>query len=177
MWAGEFATRVSLWELLVLLFLSFYLLCKKLKNLWHALENDYEEFFECFAALSLADQDTDDFGDDSSAPPESCETDVASSFKFGFSIPIPQPEKNSLIEGLSDAIVREHIWTKLKLPPSISLIYRLRRVSKSWRELINSNIEWVALEFIRRDASGYHVCSARHYCRILSRYERLLAEI
>ena len=50
-------------------------------------------------------------------------------------------------------------------------------MSKSWRELINSSIEWVALEFIRRDASGYHACSARHYCCILSRYERLLAEI
>ena len=86
LWAGEFATRVSLWKSLVLLFLSFYLLCKKLKNLWYAPENDYEEFFECFAALSLADQDIDDFGDDSSAPPESYKTDVASSFKFGFSI-------------------------------------------------------------------------------------------
>ena len=59
-WSVETTTRVLLWESMVLFFLSFYLLCCKLKEFWQAPENEYEEFFECFAPPPLNDQDVAD---------------------------------------------------------------------------------------------------------------------
>ena len=109
---------------MVLFFLSFCLLCRKLKEFWQAPENEYEEFFECFAVLSLNGHDVVDPRD---APLEIKTLNVASSS----SCTKGPVAKSSLVGGVPDVIVHEVLWTKFTKPPSISLMLRLRRLTKN----------------------------------------------
>ena len=61
----------------------------------------------------------------------------------------------TLVAKLPDSIARVVFLSALLRCRPISLILRLRRVNKHWRDLISTTVEWVALEFTRLDASGY----------------------
>jgi hypothetical protein len=89
-----------------------------LKDLWQAPENDYEEFFDCFVALSLDEvSPSSDHGSshvESRAPPESCTCPILQSSLPRTVKSIPNnPESNSFGR-IPDAIFQEHLWAKLR---------------------------------------------------------------
>ena len=60
----------------------------------------------------------------------------------------------TLLPPLSDDLVNERIWPLLHRKTNISLLWRLRRVNRSWRENVAKSLEWAALEIVRIDAPG-----------------------
>ena len=54
-WAAEAAEETSLWDFVVLFLMSVSLLIQKLREFWAGPVEEYEEFFESFSNLSLAD--------------------------------------------------------------------------------------------------------------------------
>ena len=61
----------------------------------------------------------------------------------------------TLMPPLSDEIVLERIWPLLHRKVNISLLWRLRRVNKAWREKVGGTVEWAALEMVRVDSPGF----------------------
>ena len=61
----------------------------------------------------------------------------------------------SLLPPLSDEIVLNRIWPCLQRKVNISLLWRLRRVNKAWKESVGTTLEWTALEVVRVDTPGY----------------------
>lgn len=60
-----------------------------------------------------------------------------------------------LLPPLSDEIVLNQIWPCLQREVNTSLLWRLRRVSKAWKESVGATLEWTALEVVRIDSPGY----------------------
>lgn len=63
----------------------------------------------------------------------------------------------TLLPPLSDEIVLERIWPLLHKRVNMSLLWRLRRVSRAWRESVARSTEWAALEVVRVDTSGLNM--------------------
>ena len=61
----------------------------------------------------------------------------------------------TLLPPLSDELVLERIWPLLHKRVNISLLWRLRRVSRAWKEGVGTTLEWAALEFVRIDSPGF----------------------
>lgn len=64
-------------------------------------------------------------------------------------------EKSTLLPPLSDEIVLARIWPLLHQRVNISLLWRLRRVNRAWRESVAQSLEWAALEMVRVDTPGF----------------------
>ena len=142
-WAKEVAKQVSLWQILLFVYMALCLLYAKIQELFvgiRALVEDYDNFFDSFAALSLD------------------ETEIAAAIE---SKSPPVSKKCRLLRLVPIAITRGTVWDKLRIPPSISLLFRLRHISKGWREFVSTTEEWVALEFTRLDTPGYECFDAR----------------
>lgn len=60
----------------------------------------------------------------------------------------------TLLPPLSDELVLQRIWPLFHKRVNISLLWRLRRVNRAWRESVGRSLEWVALEFVRVDTPG-----------------------
>lgn len=60
-------------------------------------------------------------------------------------------DSSFILPPLRDSVVINILWPKLNDPPSISLLYRIWRVNKTWMRLIARTLEWNALEFIKLD--------------------------
>ena len=61
----------------------------------------------------------------------------------------------TLLPPLSTELVLTRIWPLFHRKVNISLMWRLRRVSRAWRESVSTTLEWTALEFVRIDTPGY----------------------
>lgn len=61
----------------------------------------------------------------------------------------------TLLPPLSDELVLSRVWPLLHERVNISLLWRLRRVNRAWREKVGNTLEWAALEFVRIDAPGF----------------------
>lgn len=61
----------------------------------------------------------------------------------------------TLLPPLSNELVLTRIWPLLHRKVNISLLWRLRRVSRAWRESVSMTLEWTTLEFVRIDTLGY----------------------
>ena len=119
---------------------------------------EYDEFFDSFASLSL---------DDASTIP-----------KVGCTIP-PVSENSKLLPLILDPMSTTTIWNKLRSPSSILLLYHLRRMSKGWKNFVSTTQEWTALEFTKLDTPRYEHFAARWrriYCRIIW-FERFTIEM
>lgn len=66
-----------------------------------------------------------------------------------------ETEGRTLMPPLSDELVLERIWPLLHRKVNISLLWRLRRVNKAWREKVGGTVEWAALEMVRVDSPGF----------------------
>lgn len=64
-------------------------------------------------------------------------------------------EPATLLPPLSDELVLERIWSLLHQRVNISLLWRLRRVNRAWRENVAKSLEWAALEVVRVDTLGF----------------------
>ena len=64
-------------------------------------------------------------------------------------------EAAKLLPPLSDEIVLTRIWPLLHRNVNISLLWRLRRVNRTWKESVATTLEWAALEIVRVDTLGY----------------------
>lgn len=64
-------------------------------------------------------------------------------------------EKSTLLPPLSDEIVLARIWPLLHKRVNISLLWRLRRVNRAWRDGVATSLEWAALEVVRVDNPGF----------------------
>lgn len=60
-----------------------------------------------------------------------------------------------LLPPLSDEFVLTRIWPLLHREVNVSLLWRLRRVSRAWKESVATTLEWAALEVVRVDSPGY----------------------
>jgi len=60
----------------------------------------------------------------------------------------------TLLPPLNDELVLSHIWPRLHRRVNISLLWRLRRVSRAWKEGVGTTREWAALEMVRLDRPG-----------------------
>lgn len=60
----------------------------------------------------------------------------------------------TLLPPLSDDLVLARIWPRLHQGVNISLLWRLRRVNKAWREKVSTTVEWAALDMVRVDTPG-----------------------
>ena len=60
-----------------------------------------------------------------------------------------------LLPPLSDEIVLNRIWPFLHREVNVSLMWRLRRVSRAWKRSVGTTLEWAALEVVRVDSPGY----------------------
>lgn len=75
----------------------------------------------------------------------------------------PLPDRNvgrrsggvTLLPPLSDELVFLHIWPRLQQRVNISLLWRLRRVSRAWKKGVGATREWAALEMVRIDSPGF----------------------
>ena len=77
-----------------------------------------------------------------------------------------ESEERTLLPPLSDELVLGRIWPLLHKRVNVSLLWRLRRVSRSWKEKVGTTVEWAALEMVRVDSPGYlQYLSARHESR------------
>ena len=91
-----------------------------------------------------------------------------------------------LIPSLPNALVQDHVWPLLTDCPSVTLLIFLRSVSSSWRQFLETSVEWNALRFLYMDTPGYiRVAStsgqatetvADRLLRELNNYRYLLAE-
>lgn len=61
----------------------------------------------------------------------------------------------TLLPPLSDELVFSHIWPRLHQKVNISLLWRLRRVSRAWKEGVGATREWAALEMVQVDSPGF----------------------
>ena len=119
---------------------------------------EYDEFFDSFASLS--------FDDASTVPRVGCITP-------------PVSENSGLLLLIPHLVTTTTVWNKLRSPPSISLLYRLRHVSRGWKNFVSTTQEWAALEFTKLDTPGYERFVAYwhgiHYKR--TRFERFSIEM
>lgn len=60
----------------------------------------------------------------------------------------------TLLPPLSDELVLSRIWPRLHQRVNVSLLWRLRRVSRAWKGKVGTSMEWAALEMVRVDAPG-----------------------
>lgn len=60
----------------------------------------------------------------------------------------------TLLPPLSDDLVLARIWPRLHQGVNISLLWRLQRVNKAWREKVSTTVEWAALDMVRVDTPG-----------------------
>ena len=60
-----------------------------------------------------------------------------------------------LLPPLSDELVLTRIWPLLHKRVNVSLIWRLRRVSRAWKKSVAMTLEWAAFEMVRIDSPGY----------------------
>lgn len=68
----------------------------------------------------------------------------------------PEGERRrTLLPPLDDELVLKQIWPLLHKRINVSLLWRLRRVNRVWKERIETTIEWATLEMVRVDAPGY----------------------
>jgi hypothetical protein len=141
-----------------------YLLFAKVKNLVASLRtasaDEYDEFFDSFANLSLGEL----------TPPE------AERCCMGHSAP-PVSHNGRMLLPLPDSLVTDVRWRHI--PRSISLMCRLRRVNRAWRDYIVTTVEWIALEFTKLDSRGYErfAWRWRGFHRRRTRFERYNIEI
>ena len=71
----------------------------------------------------------------------------------------------TLLPPLSDELVYRRVWPLLHRKVDVSLLWRLRRVSRAWKESVATSLEWAALEIVRVDAPGYlQYLRDRHEC-------------
>lgn len=63
--------------------------------------------------------------------------------------------RGTLLSALEDEIVMRQIWPVLHKRVNVSLLWRLRRVNRAWRNQVGNTIEWAALEVVRLDSLGY----------------------
>jgi hypothetical protein len=61
----------------------------------------------------------------------------------------------TLLPPLSDELVLTKIWPLLHRRVNVSLMWRLRRVSRDWKKSVAQTLEWAALEVVRVDSPGY----------------------
>jgi hypothetical protein len=146
-------------------------------TLWVAPVEEYDDFFDAFAELSLGDDDPRPVASRGSG---SCSvTPPGSLASVGAVTPPAHVSSGELLPPLPDLIARTALWDALRLPRSISLLYRLRRVNRRWRDFIGTTLEWTALEFTKLDNPGYQRFAwrwrGRH--RYRTRYERYNIEI
>ena len=57
-------------------------------------------------------------------------------------------EERTLLPPLSDELVLRRIWPILHERVNVSLLWRLRRVNRAWREKVGTTVEWAALEMV-----------------------------
>jgi hypothetical protein len=124
--------------------------------LWAGLAEEFEEFFDAFSSVTLGEAKGDLLYDLSTIPtfgpplvpvttPPACVTALPTRVTCG----------GQLLPLLLDSITTGVLWDKLRLPHSILLLYRLRRVNKAWHDFVGTTIEWTALEFTKMDNPGY----------------------
>lgn len=83
----------------------------------------------------------------------------------------------TLLSRLPDGLVRAVIWPMMFKKPSPSLLFRLRRVSRCWRDFEGAQLEWQALIFVRLDQPGFFQYLARNDIARPSLTSRLQFEI
>lgn len=86
-------------------------------------------------------------------------------------------EKSTLLQPLSDEIVLDQIWPLLHQRVNVSLLWRLRRVSRAWKESVARSLEWSALEIVRIDTPGFVRYLEQHCERRPSLRERVEDEL
>jgi hypothetical protein len=85
--------------------------------------------------------------------------------------------RRTLLPPLDDELVLRQIWPLLHKRVNVSLLWRMRRVSRAWRERVGTTVEWAALEVVRVDAPGYLRYLAEHGERRPSLQERVETEL
>ena len=83
----------------------------------------------------------------------------------------------TLLPPLSDELVLTKIWPLLHKKVNVSLMWRLRRVSRDWRRGVALTLEWAALEVVRIDSPGYIRFLKEHGERRPSLQERVEDEL
>ena len=63
--------------------------------------------------------------------------------------------RRTLLPPLDDELVLGRIWPLLHQRVNVSLLWRLRRVNRAWREQVSTTVEWAALEMVRVDTPGF----------------------
>lgn len=66
-----------------------------------------------------------------------------------------EKELETLLPPLTDELVLTQIWPLLHQRVNVSLLWRLRRVNKAWRDKVSTTMEWAALEMVRVDSPGF----------------------
>ena len=61
----------------------------------------------------------------------------------------------TLLPPLTDELVLAKIWPLLHKKVNVTLMWRLRRVSRDWKRSVAQTLEWAALEVVRVDSPGY----------------------
>ena len=64
-------------------------------------------------------------------------------------------DEATLLPPLSDELVLSQIWPLLHKRVNVSLLWRLRKVNRAWKNKVGTTLEWVALEFVRIDSPGF----------------------
>ena len=70
--------------------------------------------------------------------------------------------RGTLLPPLDDELVVREIWPLLHKRVNVSLLWRMRRVNRAWRDRVGTTVEWTALEVVRVDAPGYLRYLAEH---------------
>ena len=135
----------SLWHAVVYFVLLASLLLAKLKDLlttiWSTLAEECDDFFDAFASLTLESD---------------CPCTLATTLTTAaVGIAPPESKERQILPFLPNVVTCAALWNKIWLLQSISLIFKLRRVSKGWCDFIGTTLEWTTLEFMRLDNPSY----------------------
>lgn len=85
--------------------------------------------------------------------------------------------RGTLLSPLDDELVLRRIWPLLHKKVNVSLLWRLRRVNRAWKNEVGKTIEWAALEMVRLDSPGYLLFLAERGERRPSMQERVEVEL
>lgn len=83
----------------------------------------------------------------------------------------------TLLPSLSDELVFSQIWPRFHQIVNISLLWRLRQVSRAWREGVGTTLEWVALDMVRVDTPGYVRYLVEHHEHLPPLRDRVKSEL
>ena len=86
-------------------------------------------------------------------------------------------EGATLLPPLNNELVFTQIWPRFHQSLNISLLWRLRRVNRAWREGVGKTLEWATLDMVPVDTPNFVWYLSKHHERRPSLQDRVESKV